>query len=415
VTGPWTLLRRIGVTVAGIALYRAGSTVPLPTIRREVLDNLDASPGDALWQQFVGTPLSSVSFFAIGVVPFVTAGLVLQLLRTVIPALRRLEESGETREQLRRTTRVVVIAIAGVQALVIVAGHRGARHGTTSAIADGLLAGAASAGCLLLGFALTGIIAGTISRHGTGAGVPVLLLANVLAATGARLATLLPELTKTMLLWGTFLLATGLLLAVVGMRSHHVLRVRPTRLDVAGETGPTEVRAHILQGGVLTLIFATTLLGVITGVLRPVLGLFGEADLLSVGTPLETAVFFLLVVLLARLQLRVTLDPVDFANSLARSKYFLEGVRPGWPTADRVAGMSNSAALALLLLLLPLTVATGLGGPLGGGITVLLPASTLILVTSFGIELLRSIRADSRPTPRTPVVVDVNAATSPWG
>lgn len=410
-----TFLRRASVTVLCILFHRIGSAVPLPTIRPEALETLGATSGDALWQQFVGTPLSSVSFFAIGIVPFVTAGLVLQLLRSVIPALRRLEEHGTSREHLRHITRGVVGAIGSLQAFVILAGHRSQRHGSVPAIDTGLLTAAATFLLLLLGFAVTGMLAGTISRHGTGAGVSVLLLANVLATTGERLAVLLPELTATMLLWGSLLLTTGLLLTVVGMRSHHVLRIRSTRLDVAGETDATEVRAHILQGGVLTLIFATTLLGVITGLLRPVLGLFGESDLLSIGTPMETALFFLLVVALARLQLRVTLDPVDFANTLVRSKHFLEGTRPGWSTADRVAGMSNSAALALLLLLLPLTLATTLGGPLGGGITVLLPASTLILVASIGLELLRTTRADQRGAPVTPELVRRPVGASPWG
>jgi preprotein translocase subunit SecY len=405
-------LRRVLLTAACVALHRVGSAVPLPTVRSETLAVLKNTPGDALWQQFVGTPLSSVSFFAIGIVPFVTAGLVLQLLRGIIPALK--QSGGESQERIRRINRAAVLAIAVVQAAIIALGHREVRHGAVSAIAPGVLPLLVSFVLLLLGFLLTGLLAGTISRHGVGGGVSVLLLANVLATSGARLWDLLPELTLPMLLWGGGLLGVGILLAVVGMCSHHLLLVRAGRLDLTAQPAPTEMRAHILQGGVLTLIFAATMLGVVTGIVRPVLGLIGEADLLSVGAPLETILYFLLVVGLARLQLRVTLDPVDVANSLARQNYFLDGVRPGWPTADRIAGMSNSAALALLLLLLPMTLASSLGGQLSGGVTVLLPASTLLLVSSVGIEILRTVRDATHRRVDAPRLVAVSVGSSPW-
>lgn len=407
-------LRRVLLTIACVALYRVGSSVPLPTIRHDVLEVLKNTPGDALWQQFVGTPLSSVSFFAVGIVPFVTAGLVIQLLRSALPWLRGTDGTSTSQERLRRVTRAAMLGIASVQALIIALGHREVRHGAVSAIAGGAVPLVASFVLLLLGFLLTGLIAGTISRHGIGSGVSVLLLANLLATSGSQLRTLLPELTAEMLLWAALLLVIGMLLAVVGMRSHHLLLVRAGRLDLAGQAAPIEMRAHILQGGVLTLIFAATLLGVVTGIARPLLGLFGEADLLSVGTPLETVLYFLLVVGLARLQLRVTLDPVDVANNLAKQNYFLDGVRPGWATADRISGMSNSAAVALLLLLLPMTLTSSIGGPLTGGVTVLLPASTLLLASTVGIEVLRTVRDGTRRPLRAPRLEFVDAGRSPW-
>jgi len=408
-------LRRVLLTSACIALYRVGNSVPLPTIRAEVLEVLKNTPGDALWQQFVGTPLSSVSFFAVGIVPFITAGLVIQLLKSALPWLRDADGAGASQERLRRVTRTTMLIVAALQSLVIVLGHREVRHGAVSAIAGGAGPTLASFVLLLLGFLLTGLIAGTISRHGIGSGVSVLLLANLLATSGSQLKTLLPELTTPMLLWAAALLVIGMLLAVVGMRSHHLLLLRAGRLDLAGQAAPIEIRAHILQGGVLTLIFAATLLGVVTGIVRPLLALFGEADLLSVGTPLETVLYFVLVVGLARLQLRITLDPVDVANNLAKQNYFLDGVRPGWDTANRISGMSNSAAVALLLLLLPMTLASSIGGPLTGGVTILLPASTLLLASTVGIELLRTIRDGTRRPLTAPRLETVSAGASPWG
>jgi len=408
------LLGRIALTAGCVVLYRIGSATPLPTVRTDTLASLKNTPGDALWQQFVGTPLSSVSFFAVGIVPFVTAGLVLQLLRNVVPALRAMEDTGDARERLRRLNRGVVVVLASLQALVVVLGHRRPGHAAASAIDTGLLPAATTFALLMLGFGLTGLLAGLVSRHGTGSGISVLLLAGVLATSGARLRTLLPELTPAMLAWGGALVAVGLLLVVVGTRSHHVLSVRSARLDLAAVPAPVEMRAHILQGGILTLIFAATLLGVVTGTLRPVLGLIGRDSLLSVGSPLETGIYLLLVVALARLQFRVTLDPVDVANDLAKRNYFLDGTRPGWPTAGRISGMSNSAAVALLLILLPMTVSSSLGGPLSGGVTVLLPASTLLLVGSIGIELLRTLRDGSRTPPAAPRLETVRVGRSPW-
>lgn len=407
-------VRRGLLTLAGVALYRIGCAVPLPTIRGEVLENIKNTPGDALWQHVVGTPLSSVSFFAVGIIPYVTAGLVIQLLRSSLPWLRDTGRDGASPERLRRITRATMLVIASLQALVIALGHREVRHGAVSAIAGGFGPLLTTYALLLVGFLLTGLIAGSISRHGIGSGVSVLLLANLLASSGAQLRVLLPELTASMLAWAAALLAVGTLLAVVGMRSHHMLLVRAGRLDITGQAPPIELRAHILQGGTITLIFAATLLGVVTGLARPLLALAGRADLLSGGAPVETLLYFLLVVGLARLQLRVTLDPVDVANDLARKNYFLDGTRPGWPTADRISGMSNSAAIALLLLLMPMTLASSIGGPLTGGVTVLLPASTLLLASTVGIELLRTIRDGTRRAVILPRLEVIDVGRSPW-
>ena len=408
------LMGRITLTAACVVLYRIGSSTPLPTVRPETVAALAENPGDTLWQQFAGTPMSSLAFFAVGVVPFVTSGLVLQLLRNVLPALRNLEDTGDARERLRRLRRDVLLLLASLQALVVVTGHRRPGHAAASAIGAGIPDAAASFALLLLGFGLTGLIAGVITRYGTGSGVSVLLLTNVLAVVGARLNTLLPELTPGMLAWGGGLLGVGLLLVIVGTRSHHVLSVRSARLDNAASAPPVELRAHILQGGVITLIFAASLLGVVVGLLRPVLDLFGRGDALTVGSPAETALYLLLVVVFARLQFRVVLDPVDVANDLVKRKYFLDGIRPGWPTADRISGMSNSAAVALLLVLLPLTVSSSLGGPLSGGVTVLVPASTLLLVGGIGIELLRGVRDGAHAPLGAPPLETVHVGRSPW-
>jgi len=407
------LLPRLLVTAGVVLLYRIGSAVPLPMIRPEALASIADRRSETLWQQFNGTPLGSVSIFAIGIVPFITGSIVLQLLRSVIPALRAADDEG--RERIRRITRVFTLVLAAAQAAALVATYRSDRHGIGTSIPAGAL-DALGAGVLLVGgFLLLGLLAGAVTRHGIGNGVSVLLLVNILAVTGARLAELRSDLTAEALVWGAVLLGGGLLLAVVGMRSHHLLRARPGRLDLSAPGRAVEVRAHILQGGVITITFASAMLGVVLAALRPLLGVLGADGVLDGAFPFETALFFLLVVALARLQLRVTLDPVEVANDYARRNYFLEGIRPGWPTADAISGMSNSAAIALLSLLLPLSLSSSLGAGLSGGITLVVPAATLLLLTSVGVEVLRQLADAVRPARTAPALVGAGAADTPWG
>lgn len=400
------------MTALGIVLYRIGAAVPLPTVRPQALEFIGTTRYSSLWQYFAGNPSSAVSIFALGIVPYVTSGLVLFLLGNLIPSLSRLQASGQGRERLRRITRLVAVTVATFQAVAVTRGFTEPRAMIGRVIEPGTVNTIVTVVVLVLGFMALTLLAELITRYGIGSGVSVLLLATLLSGIGSRLTHFLPVLERGHLLTAALVLILAVLLVVVGLRSYVLLLAHANRIQPAGTLAPTEFRPPVLQGGVMTLIFATTFLGLVVTVAGSVHDALGE--LLRPGGGAHALLYVVLVAGFARLQLRVTLDPVRVANDLVRGGYFLAGTPPGWETANRVAAVGNVAALTVFLLLGPLSLTLYMAGAITGGVTALLPVSSLLLVVTIGLDILRTARETRTPARVFAPVEPHGAASDPW-
>lgn len=407
-----TLSLRLLVTVAAVLLYRIGAAIPLPVVRPQALEFINTTRYSSLWQYFGGNPSSSVSFFALGIVPYVTSGLVLFLLGNIIPSLGRLQASGQGRERLRRITRLIALVVATLQAVAMTRGFVTPRAMIGRVVDPGFANMTLAVASMVLGFLLLSVLAEAITRYGIGSGVSVLLLTTLLSGVSARLTHFLPVLDRGQLLSAGVIVAAGMLVVVVGLRSYYLLTAHSVRLNSTGLSSPAEFRPPLLQGGVMTLIFATTILGLVVQAANGLGDGFGR--LLQPGGAYHAIAFIVLVAGFARLQLRITLDPVKVANDMVRTGYFLDGVAPGWATANRVAAAGNVAALGIFLLLGPLSLTLHLAGPLSGGVTTLLPIASLLLVGTIGMELLQSARETLLPQRVFTPLEMVAASDDPW-
>jgi len=411
VPGSSRLSTRLLVTILGVLLYRIGTAIPLPTVRPQALFFIGTTRYSATWQYFSGNPTSAISVFALGIVPYVTSGLVLFLLGNLVPSLARLQASGQGRERLRRITRIVAVTVATLQAVAVARGFAEPRAMIGRVVDPGLVNTVATVAVLVMGFMLLTLVADMITRHGIGSGVSVLLLATVVSGLGTRLLHFLPVVGLAQLVIAAGVVAFGVVLAVVGLRSYVLLVAHANRIQSAGVVTPSELRPPVLQGGIMTLIFATTFLGLITvaaATLDDDLGL-----LLQPGSGAHALAFVVLVAGFARLQLRVTLDPVRAANDLVSGGFFLDGTAPGWPSANRLAAVGNVAALAVFFLLGPLSLTLHMAGTVTGGVTSLLPVSSLLLVVTIGLDILRTAKAARAAQPVFAPLRPVNAPIDP--
>jgi preprotein translocase subunit SecY len=410
VTGERTLRARLGITLLLIALYRLGSLIPLPTVRPQVLTYIEVTNYSAIWQSFGGNPLSSVSVFALGVIPYVTASIVTGLLAGVIPALGRLRETSEGQARQRRLNRIVATAIAVVQAIVTVVVFGRTRPMIGRTIDEGLGAAVVTVVVMTAGFLVITLLADLITRYGVGSGVSVLLLVTVLSATGTQVRRAAGLVDAAALAWTALAFGTSLLLVVVGLRAYQRLEAHACELQLTGRRKPVELRAHILQGGIAPLVFASS----IVGVFGPLLArLAGGRDLLAPGTIVGGVAFSVLVAVFARVNLRMTVDPVSTANDFVNLGYFLTATPPGWRTADRLSRLGNSAAVGIVVLLVPMTFLAGVAASATAGLSLLLPASTVLLLGTVTIEILREFRTGLRAV-AAPELVAVRFSDDPW-
>lgn len=412
ITSVKTTWRKLLVTLLVVAVYRAGCAVPLPTVRPEALNFISTTRYSAIWQQFGGNPLSSVSILALGVVPYVTATLVLQLLSGIVPALAKLQEDAQGRSRMRKITVTTASALAVVQSVVTLLVFKQTRAMIGVTIHPGIGNAVLTVLMLTLGFLLVLFMADVVTRYGIGSGISVILLTTVLSASSSLLRRALPLAAAGEIALTALVIAVSVTLAVVGLRTYRSIRVYSTELAADAKPAPVEMRAHILQGGVAPIVFAGSILGLVGAVAtRLVDGKLAAA--LGGGGMLGACIFAALIAGFTRLHMRMTLDPVKTANDLITTGYFIERTRPGWQTADRLTGIGASAAVAIALLLLPMTLLPAVAGPATGGLSTLVGVSSLLLATGVTVEVLREWDTGIRRLPAPPVIVS-GPVSDPW-
>lgn len=407
------LWKKILVTITMIVLYRIGCAIPLPTVQPQALEFIGTTRYSSIWQQFGGNPLSSVSILALGVAPYVTSSLVLQLLASVVPAIRRLQESTQGQARARRLTIGTAIVIAALQAAVTVIVYKQSRAMIGVTINPGAGSALLTGGMLLAGFLLILFFADVITRHGIGSGISVILLATVLSAGASQIRRALPLARPSEIVATGLTVGIVLTLAVVGLRSYQRIKVLSNEMLLVGKRQSVELRAHILQGGIAPMVFASSMLGLIAGTATR-LGGDRIARLVGGSSMLSAVIFAVLVAGFTRLHMRMTLDPVGTANDLVGLGYFIERTPPGWASADRLAGYGGAAAVAISALLLPMVLLPSVTAGSTGGLSAVLTASTLLLITGVAVEVLREARTGLRQPRPAPVVDAGDVGSDPW-
>ena len=349
---------------------------------------------------------------ALGVVPYVTATLVLQLLSGIIPSLARLQEDAQGRARQRRITVGTSLAIAFAQAVVTLTVFKQTRAMIGVTIDDGALSAVLTVATLFAGFVLLLLMADVVTRFGIGSGVSVLLLVTVLSGTGNMLKRALPLANALEITVTAVVTLAMLVLSVVGLRSYRSVRLYSTELGSEKEPTGTELRAHVLQGGIAPIVFAGSILGLLGTVATKMLG--PETGRLIGGGGIAGAFLFAAVMAaFTRLHVRMTLDPVKTANDFVKSGYFIEGTPPGRATADRLARIGSACAIALAGLLLPLMLLPVLSSLPSGGLSDVIGASTLLLATGVAVDVLRNYHSETRSPVRAPDILG-GEVIDPW-
>src|SRR6516225_271338 len=335
------LRRRLLFTAAILAVYRFGSWLPAPGVDSAQIENFFNGRGGSilgLLNLFSGSVLSRFSIFALGIMPYVTASIILQLLTVVIPTLEQLQKEGEAGyAKITQYTRYLTVALAAAQAAgyAYLFEREGALPGNAGRLV--LIVITLTAGCVLLMW-----MGEQITKRGIGDGISLLIFASILtyAPTGIN-AWINGGATEKLFFP---LIALGVIVSVVfvqeGQRRipiQYAKRVIGRRQTTGGST---YMPLRVNMAGVIPVIFAAALLALPQTLSSFLPGtqtfinahfspsswtyLFVEAALIVIFTFFYTAVQF---------------NPVDQADNLRKNGGYIPGIRPGPPTAqylDRV-------------------------------------------------------------------------------
>ena len=355
------LRRRLIFTAVVLALYRFGSWIPAPGIDSSAIQNFFSSGGRGngvfgLLNTFSGSALSRFSIFALGIMPYVTASIILQLMTVVVPTLEQLQKEGEAGfAKINQYTRYLTVFLAAAQSTGYAFLFKKEHVLTANTGRLVLIVLTLTAGTVLLMW-----MGELITKRGIGNGISLLIFASILATipTGVT-AWLNGGATEKLLLP---IIALGVIVAVVfiqeGQRRipiQYAKRMVGRRMTAGGST---YMPLRVNMAGVIPIIFAAAVMA-----FPPTIASFFPSTQSFInqhfqyGSVQYLGIEALLIVVFTYFYTAVQFNPVDQADNLRKYGGYIPGIRPGPPTAqylDRVLSrltLPGSIYLALVAVL----------------------------------------------------------------
>ena len=334
--------KKILFTALIIVLYRLGSAIPVPYINGAALSSMMDQAGETLLGYFnllSGEAFSQGTLFALGVSPYITASIVIQLLTIAIPALERMSKSGpEGQEKLQKITRYVTIALAAITGYGY---YITIKSNYSNLVMDHWFAGVVIVACLTAGASLVMWTGERIDEKGIGNGISMILFANIVSRGAPLLLRMIALLKIGGMQYLYVFLAVAVLLLIIVLT---VFFSNSERRLNANTTLPIKV----LMSGVMPIIFANSVV-MVPATLALIIPSWqsGIEKYFSSSSqyPFYVLTLFVLIVAFAYFYLSISFNTVEVANNLKKNGGTILGYRPGKPTADYVKKVVNRVTL----------------------------------------------------------------------
>jgi preprotein translocase subunit SecY len=349
------LKKRLWFTLGALVIYRLGTYIPVPGIDPVILDQIFQQQSQGMlgmFDMFAGGSLGRMTIFALSIMPYISAAIIMQLLTAVSPTLEQLKKEGESgRKKINQYTRYGTVLLAVVQSYGIAVGLEGMQGpGGASAVIDpGYFFRFTTLVTLTGGTIFLMWLGEQITQRGVGNGISLIIFAGIVANLPSAIASTL-ELGRTgALSAGVIMFIIVMSVAVIAFivfveRAQRRLVVQYPKRQVGnkmfgGEHSHLPIKLN--SSGVIPLIFASSLL-LMPLTLAGFSGAGGPDWLTSVtallgrGQPLYLAIYVSLIVFFAFFYTSIVFNPEDTAENLKKNGGFIPGIRPGRNTANYI-------------------------------------------------------------------------------
>lgn len=348
------LKKRIWFTLAALVVYRLGTYIPLPGINiAAYAETFKSQSGGmlGLFNALGGGALERMAIFALNIMPYISASIIMQLMTSINPKLEALKKEGEAgRKQINQYTRYLTVVLATFQAYGIAVGLEGSTNQAGSVVIDpGWFFRATTVITLVGGTMFLMWLGEQITQRGVGNGTSLIIFAGIVAGLPGALVQLF-ELSKTGsispgLLVAFLVLALAVVAAIVFFeRAQRRLLVQYPKRQVGNKMfqgDASHLPLKLNSSGVIPPIFASSLL------LLPITFAQFQAGqgpewlnnvvaALGTGQPLHMLVYALLIIFFAFFYTAVVINPKDTADNLRKYGGFIPGIRPGDKTAEYI-------------------------------------------------------------------------------
>ncbi len=347
------LKRRIIFTLLMLAVYRLGCQIPTPGINADALMRFFAAQRGTifgLFDMFSGGALQRLSVFALGIMPYISAAIIIELLKVVIPAIDKLYKEGEAgQKKIKQYTRYGTIIISAIQGIGIAIGleSMGAGGGHTSVVLHpGWGFRLMTVLTLTSGTAFIMWLGEMITERGIGNGISLIIFAGIVARMPSAIASSVTLVKTGEIMPILMVLLIVVMVVVVGFivfmeRGQRRISVQYARRVVGrrmygGQS--THLPLKVNTSGVIPPIFASSLLmfpATVAGFVHNP-WVKWAADAMSPGGFFHETIYVALIVFFCYFYTAVTFNPVDVADNLKKWGGYVPGLRPGKPTSDYI-------------------------------------------------------------------------------
>jgi preprotein translocase subunit SecY len=411
-----SVMARLGMTLLLIFIFRVASYIPIPLFNIELFrQNSTWSTGFlGILNSYTGQALARFSVLSLGISPYITASIAVQLLQTVVPAMKEWQEQGDTgKVKTQRVTKYLAIVLAFAQSLLLILGTGVRGSQIQVGVDSGFFTYFYMAMVVTAGSAFAIWIADLITAKGVGNGSSMLIAVGVLTSIPIMITTLTDkylgtgEWTNVLIYVLILALYVGILLGVVYMN----IAKRKIPINYANRQGgkvktDSNIPLKINSAGVLPVIFASTLLSVplsIVGFLEGNVGAGTASWVNSIFNYQEPLGFILYVILIIAFSFFYTFmvtNPHKIADNLSKSNAYIPGVRPGDETKNYIARILFKVTVIgtvylVVLAVLPIITAWVFGFVGAEAASITLGGTGLLIVVGVAADTTQQLEAQA--------------------
>ena len=410
--------KKLIYTFLMLIIIRIGSQLPVPGVNRDYFATWFAAQNNGafnFFDAFTGGSFSSMSLFALGVNPYITSSIIVQLLTIAIPALEEMQKDGEDgKEKIQKITRYLTIVLALIEAVAMTIGfgNKGLLQEVSFINGLGVVAALVAGSCFIMW------IGERITEKGVGNGISIVLLINIVSRMPDDFATLYMQFmsgqTVVKAVIAAVIIIAVVLLTIVlviflqdGVRKIPVQYAKKMqgRKMVGGQSSHIPLKVN--TAGVIPVIFASSLLsfpGIIMMLLGKsagdgfgghILNTLSQQNWCSLEKPWYTIgllIYILLIVFFAYFYTSITFNPLEIANNMKRQGGFVPGIRPGKPTSDYLSKILNYIIfIGAIGLTIVAVIPIFFNGVFGASVS--FGGTSLIIVVGVVLETIKQIEA----------------------
>ncbi len=390
---------KIIFTLIMFAIFRMGTHIPVPGVDPTAIEQLFANGNlFGLLDLFSGGAFSKFSIFAMSITPYINAAIIMQLLTVVIPTLEQWSKEGqEGHKKTTKVTRYLTVVLAFFQAIGMSIGLKAAIL-NPNPVNILIIAITLTAGTVFLMW-----LGEQITAQGVGNGISLIIFAGIVAALPKNIGTIYHYVQAGTISYFSVFMFMVIAVAMIVFVIHVETGFRHIPISYTKRVGgqraygghSSHIPLKVNQAGVIPIIFASSVLmfPVTIAQFIEVPWVKTVASYLQWGTPLQTALYVLLIVFFTYFYTAVTVKISDMAENLKKYGGFIPGIRPGQPTADYLDHVLTRITLAgsiflAFIAVLPnmIAAATHIEGVYFGG-------TALLIVVGVALQTMKQIES----------------------